>query len=57
GRCLLHVIERDLNVKKNSYLVASYIKVLETNLETAYQPSILFMQDNAPIYKAYAVRD
>ena len=43
---------RDQSAKKKGYSSESYLGVLEDQLPTIYQYSLIFMQDNAPIHKA-----
>ena len=38
------------------YSAASYIEVLEENIPQIWEPGLLFMQNNAPIYTAHVVR-
>ena len=46
---------RDQSAKKKGYSSESYLGVLEDQLPTIYQDSLIFMQDNAPIHKARKV--
>jgi len=39
-----------LEVKKDGYSAASYIKVLNFNLTEIWEPGLLFMQNNASIH-------
>ena len=56
GQSDLYKLARDFKAKKYGYSVNSYIEVLEDNLPGIYEPGLLFMQDNAPIYTARKVR-
>jgi hypothetical protein len=47
---------RDTEAKKGGYTAQSYIDVLEEQMPRCWQPGLIFMQDNAPIHTAYAVR-
>ena len=51
GRSNLYLLNRDFESKKHGYSAASYIKVLDHNLISIWEPGLLFMQDNAPIHK------
>jgi transposase len=53
----LYFLERDWESKKRGYSAASYIKVLNDNMPLIYQKGMIFMQDNAPIHKAKAVKE
>jgi len=53
----LYLLQRDFAAKKQGYSAASYIDVLESNLLGLYDPSLLFMQDNAPIYSAKKTKE
>ncbi|KKK19219.1 hypothetical protein ARAM_007666 [Aspergillus rambellii] len=53
---LVH-LEQDFEAKKHGYSAASYLALLEENLPTIYDPSLIFMQDNAPIYTARKVKE
>ena len=48
----LVVIKRDKEAPKGGYSTGLYIKVLENQIPQIYKPSLQFMQDNAPIYRA-----
>ena len=39
---------------KNAYAAESYVKVLEEQIPLIYEPSKVFVYDNAPIYTARA---
>jgi len=49
------VIKGDKNAKKGGVTAKVYIKVLRKYLSTILEHDSVFMQDNAPIYKAYKV--
>ena len=49
-------ITGDPNTKRGGNTAISYLDVLEENIETIQKPGLLFMQDNAPIYTAKAIR-
>ena len=55
GRSRVVIMERDPASKKEGYSTGSYISVLEEELPTCYHPGMKFIQDNAPIHKAYRV--
>jgi hypothetical protein len=38
------------------YSAQSYLQVLEDQLPRYWQPGLIFIQHNAPIYKAYSIR-
>ena len=46
----------DNNTTLYYYTARSYIRVLEANLYSIWEPGLEFMQDNAPIYGAGLVR-
>jgi len=50
-------LARDSDAKRNGYTAASYMDVLDEELPTIFEPGLLFMQDNAPIHTAKAVRE
>ena len=52
----LVILERDWESKKHGYTATSYINVLEDQLKRIWEPGMVFMQDNAPIYTAYATK-
>lgn len=56
GRSQLVVMERDETAKKQGYSAASYLRVLEEQVPTLYEPGMIFQQDNAPIHNARTVR-
>jgi hypothetical protein len=45
----------DKNAKGGGITIKVYIKVLRKYLPTILEHNSVFMQDNAPIYKAYKV--
>jgi len=47
---------RDPEAKKGGCTAQSYIAVLEEQMPRCWQPGLIFMQDNAPIHTAYAIR-
>lgn len=49
-------MERDIDAKKNGYTQNSYLKVLEDNIPTLWEPGLIFMQDNAPIHTAKRIK-
>jgi hypothetical protein len=53
----LYQLERDFESKKHGYSANSYIQVLNDNLLGIYDPELIFMQDNAPIYKTRKVTE
>ena len=55
-RSNLWILERDFESKKHGYSARSYIDVLDNNLPSCWQPGLIFMQDNASIHTAHAVR-
>ena len=55
-RSNLYRIVRDISSRRQGYSVTSYIEGLEENIPQIWEPRLLFMQDNAPIYTARAVR-
>jgi transposase len=52
----LYFLERDFEAKKMGYSAKSYLKVLEDNVFEVWKPGMTFMQDNAPIHTAKAVK-
>jgi hypothetical protein len=50
-------MEGDQNVKRGGVTAKVYLEVLEQYLPTILEHDSIFMQDNAPIYKAHKVRD
>ena len=56
-RSNLHRMVRDMDSRRQGYSAASYIDVLEENIPQIWEPGLLFMQDNAPIHTAHAVRN
>ncbi len=57
GRSDLNKMERDSGSKKNGYSANSYIKILDDNLLSIWEPGLIFMHDNAPIHSAYKIQD
>jgi DDE superfamily endonuclease len=57
GRSDIIIMERDDDSSKGGFSANSYIKVLEEAIPTAYEPGMIFMQDNAPIHKANIVEE
>ena len=55
GRSDLYRLARDFEAKKMGYSANSYIKVLEDNLLSHWEPGLIFMQNNAPIHTAKQV--
>lgn len=53
----IEIMTRDPDSARNGYTANSYIKVLENQLETVYEPGLSFMQDNARIHTAQKVKD
>jgi len=47
------LLERDFESAKHGYSAKSYIKVLEENIPSCWEPGRIYMQDNAKIYKAH----
>ena len=56
GRSDLYILDRDFESKKHGYSAWSYIKVLNDQLKRCWQPSLVFMQDNAAIHTARSVK-
>ena len=52
----MYKLAKDFKAKKYRYSANSYIEVLDDNLPEIYEPGLIFMQDNAPIYTARKVR-
>ena len=48
-------IQRDPHSKKEGYSAASYITILDNQLPRCWEPGMIFIQDNALIYKAGVV--
>jgi hypothetical protein len=51
------VMEGDQNAKRGGVTAKVYLKVLAKYLPTILKHDSVFMQDNAPIYKAYKVTE
>jgi transposase len=49
------VMEGDQNAKRGGVTAKVYLEVLAEYLPTILEHNSIFMQDNAPIYKAYKV--
>ena len=49
------VIKGDQNIKRRGVTAKVYLKVLAEYLPTILKHNSVFMQDNAPIHKAYKV--
>jgi len=56
GRSHLVVMERDPDSARGGYSAASYLAVLNDQMERIYEPDLIFMQDNAPIHTARKVK-
>ena len=56
GRSDIYVMDCDFEAKKMGYSGRSYIEVLDEMIPTIWYPELLFMQNNAPIHKAGAVK-
>ena len=52
----LYIMDRDVEAKKMGYSANSYLEVLDENLLTMWEPSLIFMQDNALIHCAKKVK-
>ena len=50
-------VARDPGVKKNDYIAALYVDLLDEEILTMWEPGLLFMQDNASIYTVRIVRE
>ena len=48
---------RDFNAKRNGYTARLYIRCLKDQLPSLWEPGLLFMQDNAPIYTSRLARE
>ena len=55
-RSELYLLNRDFKSKKHGYSVRSYLKVLDDQMPRCWEPRLVFIQDNTPIYIAYTVR-
>lgn len=49
------IMTRNGEAKRNGYSANSYLAVLDRTIERCWQPSMTFMQDNAPIHTAKKV--
>jgi hypothetical protein len=56
GRLDLYILDRDFESKKHGYSTRSYLEVLEDQIPRCWEPGLIFMQDNASIYTAGAVK-
>lgn len=56
GRSKLVIMERDPTSARNGYSHRSYLQVLEEGLLPVYEPGKTFLQDNARIHTAKAVK-
>ena len=56
GRSDVIMMQKNETTVKKSYTQSSYIQVLEEAIPRCWQPGQIFMQDNAPIHKAGAVK-
>ena len=52
----LIIMSRDSQSKREGYSANSYIKVLEEVISTCWESDLIFMQDNASIYKTGKVK-
>jgi transposase len=52
GHSGITYLEGDYESEKQGYTARSYIRVLEANLYSIWEPGLEFMQDNASIHKA-----
>ena len=50
-------MNKDETSKKQNYSAHSYIEVLEDQLFIIWSPSLVFMQDNAPIHTAEIIKE
>lgn len=48
---------RDHQSQRNGFTAGSYLQVIQDNLPGIWEPGLIFMQDNARIHTAKAVRD
>jgi hypothetical protein len=55
-RSELYIMDRDFESKKHGYSANSYLEVLDDQMPVCWSPGLEFMQDNASIHTAYAVR-
>ena len=56
GRSDLYILDRDFESKKHGYSAQSYLEVLEDQIPRCWEPGLIFMQDNASIHTAGAVK-
>jgi transposase len=52
----LYIMDRDFESKKHGYSARSYLEVLEDQMPRCWLPGLIFMQDNASIHNAHAVK-
>ncbi len=57
GRSDLFILDRDFEAKKHRYMAQSYLEALEDQLPHCWVPGLIFMQNNARIHTAKAVKD
>ena len=50
------IMERDEESKRGGYSANSYIRVLDAQIPTIYEPGMIFIQDNSPIHTAGKVK-
>ena len=53
----LVIMEGDQNAKRGGVIAKVYLEVLAEHFPTIFEHDSIFMQDNAPIYKAYKVTE
>lgn len=53
----INFIRRDSDAPRGGYSARSYLQVLEEELPGIYQPSMIYMHDNASIYTAVIIVD
>jgi transposase len=56
GHSEITLLSRDWETAKQGYSAKSYLKVLNENLFSIWEPGMEFMQDNAPIHSARDVK-
>jgi transposase len=52
----LVIMRRDSEARRGGYTAQSYLDVLNDQIPRCWEPGLIFMQDNAPIHTAHAVR-
>ena len=57
GRSDVVLLERDPDAPHRGYSAISYLDILDEQLPTIYEPGMIFMQDNAPIYTARLIKN